>query len=277
VKKVRSFKQLRQDLTALPHVIDIFNKGNLYLADYSQLDDLPLHGNFVFYSPQVLMSSSSNGLKILAILLRSSKLGVQTHLLQPLISSPGRWLYAKMQVAVADSQLHEFAYHLPLHQILENVMLASHNHFGEVGNEQHPLGRLLAPHFEGTLIVNWFSRHTLMRPRDSIVEQTFSVGRKGAAFLASKSSNFSLLHFPSMMERRGFPEGDSKLNYLFRDDGYKLWRALERYVYGVIRDMYVTDRKVMSDTKLQSWLWQSQRRAVWKAFRGIFTQGTNLQ
>ena len=26
VKKVRSFKELRQDLTALPHVIDIFNK-----------------------------------------------------------------------------------------------------------------------------------------------------------------------------------------------------------------------------------------------------------
>ena len=90
--------------------------------------------------------------------------------------------------------------------------------------------------------------HNLSRfpfsPRDSIVEQTFSVGREGAAFLASKSSNFSLLHFPSMMEERGFPEvlsesvfvlmptclmqGDSKLDYLFRDDGYKLWRALER-------------------------------------------------
>ena len=28
-------------------------QDNLYLADYSQLDDLPLRGNFVFYSPQV--------------------------------------------------------------------------------------------------------------------------------------------------------------------------------------------------------------------------------
>ena len=28
-------------------------QDDLYLADYSQLDDLPLRGNFVFYSPQV--------------------------------------------------------------------------------------------------------------------------------------------------------------------------------------------------------------------------------
>ena len=32
-------------------------KDNLYLADYSQLDDLPLHNNFVFYSPQVAPTS----------------------------------------------------------------------------------------------------------------------------------------------------------------------------------------------------------------------------
>ena len=71
-------------------------QDDLYLADYSQLDDLPLRGNFVFYSPQVataiysiilsfqfesqkslqvLMTSSSGSLKILAILLRSSKPG----------------------------------------------------------------------------------------------------------------------------------------------------------------------------------------------------------
>ena len=49
-------------------------------------------------------------------------------------------------------------------------------------------------------------RDFLFSPRDSIVEQTFSVGREGAAFLASKSSNFSLLHFPSIMEERGFPK-----------------------------------------------------------------------
>ena len=29
-------------------------QGELYLADYSQLDQLPLQPNFVFYSPQVL-------------------------------------------------------------------------------------------------------------------------------------------------------------------------------------------------------------------------------
>ena len=74
-------------------------------------------------SLQVLMTSSSGGLQILAILLRSSKPGdvhqdhwplyqerhpkkppspscpgVTSHLLEPSSSPPGRWLYAKMQV-----------------------------------------------------------------------------------------------------------------------------------------------------------------------------------
>ena len=31
-----------------------FVQGDLYLADYSQLDQLPLQPNFVFYSPQVV-------------------------------------------------------------------------------------------------------------------------------------------------------------------------------------------------------------------------------
>ena len=48
--------------------------------------------------------------------------------------------------------------------------------------------------------------HWTSSPKDSIVEQTFSVGREGAAALGLASSNFSLLHFPNMMEDRGFPE-----------------------------------------------------------------------
>jgi len=125
VRRVQNLEELRENLILVPGVIDIFNKGDLYMADYSQLDDLPRQPNFVFYSPQVLMASSSDGLRILAILLRSSSPGVNSHLLQPSLSPPGRWLYAKMQVAVADNQLHEFAFHLPLHQMLETVQLSS--------------------------------------------------------------------------------------------------------------------------------------------------------
>ena len=67
------------------------------MADYSDLDSLPLNRNFVFYSPQVLPASTSSltlsqvllalsprgSLQLLAILLRTDKLGVQTHLLTP--------------------------------------------------------------------------------------------------------------------------------------------------------------------------------------------------
>ena len=88
--------------------------------------------------------------------------------------------------------------------------------------------------------------HWISSPKDSIVEQTFSVGREGAAALGLASSNFSLLHFPNMMEDRGFPEviffsfvvliflcffqGGDKLRYHFRDDGFRLWTALKRLI-----------------------------------------------
>ena len=41
---------------------------------------------------------------------------------------------------------------------------------------------------------------------DSIVEQTFSVGREGAVALGAANFNFSILDFPNLMEERGFPE-----------------------------------------------------------------------
>ena len=163
-------------------------------------------------------------------------------------------------------------------------------------------------------------------PRDSIVEQTFSVGREGAAFLASKSSNFSLLHFPSMMEQRGFPEVLSFLVCLCFDASMsnagrqQTWLSfprwwlqtmessrevviknidksqeyssqgmsmgssgtctiqIERYVvFTAIQSRWLSNTRwcLTQDCKLG--LWQSLRRAVWQAFRGVFTQGTNLQ
>ena len=48
--------------------------------------------------------------------------------------------------------------------------------------------------------------HFAFSPKDSIVEQTFSVGREGAIALGGANFNFSLLNFPKMMEDRGFPE-----------------------------------------------------------------------
>lgn len=183
--------------------------------------------------PQVLLAASLTGeLELLAILLHTRLPGVASHLLispsaaRPDVALPGRWLYAKMLVAAADAQvglpsppaqMHEFGHHLPLHFLLEAVALAAHNSFGQVsaprpcgdlgvqGEDQHPLGALLAPHLSGTILINWVGRHTLLKEHDSIVEQAFSVGLSGALALSS-SYNFSQLDLPATLAERGLDQ-----------------------------------------------------------------------
>ena len=53
---------------------------------------------------------------------------------------------------------------------------------------------------------------------------------------------------------------------------------IERYVvFTTIQSRWHSNTRWCLIQNCNLGLWQSQRRAVWKAFRGIFTQGTNLQ
>ena len=108
----------------------LFQKKKLFLADYSFLDALPLHRNFVFYSPQVLFFLNSKGsLELFAIHLRTNK-----HQLSHVItkqSSPNKLLFAKMHAAVADAQSHEFVFHLRIHLMVETIAIARNNYLGK--------------------------------------------------------------------------------------------------------------------------------------------------
>jgi hypothetical protein len=61
---VRSLSELHKDLQNLEVQIEgqalsvnqFLAENKLFLADYSELDRIPLHRNFVFYSPQVLLN-----------------------------------------------------------------------------------------------------------------------------------------------------------------------------------------------------------------------------
>ena len=138
IRKVRSLKEINKDLRNL--VVEykgvtystngLFQNKKLFLVDYSDLDMLPLHRNFVFYSPQVLLSLNEEGsLELFAIHLRTNK-GQPSHVMTKL-SPPNKLLFAKMHVAVADSQIHEFAHHLRIHLMVESMVIARNNHLGK--------------------------------------------------------------------------------------------------------------------------------------------------
>lgn len=69
---------------------------------------------------------------------------------------------------LADSQVHEFRHHLSLHLMLEAVAVARHNSL-----TGHPVGRLLAPHTQGTVLINFYARQTLISQVNSQVDSMF--------------------------------------------------------------------------------------------------------
>jgi len=255
IKKVQSLTELHQDIryhrinhegVTLSTETLLLNQ-KLFLVDYSFLDSISLYKDLVFYSPQVLLYLNNRGsLELFGILLRTNK-GPRSHIMTRL-SPPNKFLFAKMHVALADAQAHEFVQHLPIHLMMESVAIARNNYLGG-----HLIGKLLEPHLQGTIVINFYARHTLIREYDSNIDHMFSVGRAGAVKLLSNNMNFKNLNFPKIMTEKGFPEDESDgvRNFFYRSDGYKLWNIFSRYVSSIVYRAYLSDTAVISDNQIQ--------------------------
>ena len=139
IKKVQRLTELQKDIRYLKinhkggtiSTETLLLKQKLFIVDYSFLDSIPLYKNCVFYSPQVLLYLNNRGsLELFAILLRTNK-GPRSHVMTR-DSPPNKFFFAKMHVALADAQTHEFVYHIPIHLMIEAVTIASHNYLGKL-------------------------------------------------------------------------------------------------------------------------------------------------
>ena len=57
-------------------------------------------------------------------------------------------------------------------------------------------------------------------------------------------------NFPKDIESRDVADIP---NYYYRDDGLKLWHAIQGYVQEIINIFYETDKEVEEDKELQDW------------------------
>ena len=139
IRKVSSLNDLHPDIRSLEisfqgftHTTKtLFHENKLFMADYSFLDSIPLHQDFVFYSPQVLLYlNERGGLELFAIHLRTNK-GPRSHVMTQL-SPPNKFLFAKMHVALADAQSHQFVHHLAIHLMMESAAIARNNFLGKI-------------------------------------------------------------------------------------------------------------------------------------------------
>lgn len=250
------------------------NDGRVYLADYQILKEI-VPGTVdtkVKGKPETLQKYSFAPLALFAIapgncpgrLLTPIAIQCNQDAGSPIFTPPSleasegerlAWRMAKTVVQIADGNYHELISHLGrTHLWIEPIALGTYRRLGT----EHPLGKLLLPHFEGTFFINNAAAKSLISP-DGIVDkllfgtiqssvQLSVKGAKGYPF----SFNDSML--PQTFAARGVDDRQKLPDYPYRDDALLIWHAIHDWVEAYLQLFYKDDHAVRNDGKLQAWL-----------------------
>ncbi|KAI0566640.1 Lipoxygenase [Gracilaria domingensis] len=250
-----------------------------------------------FYAPFVAFYVKSDGqLGVLGIILTRHTDGKKNEVYneETCKETPNTYIFAKMHVACADNQMHQFYAHLGrCHLVFEPFGVALRNIFklGTAEAQQHIVGKLLGPHFRDHLAINWLARNTLVAHGEDVIpftEAGFALGAKGGlVLLGMQYSKWRLSDqaFPQQLRNRGFdPYGNDKLQYYYRDDGMMVWNAMKNYVDLAIRLWYnqpddaQLDEAIANDEVLKSWCKEMRdvERAAVESFPACFKSSKEL-
>ena len=121
--------------------------------------------------------------------------------------------------------------------------------------DAHPVCRLLLPHYRYTIGINSAARLKLIN-KGGIIDETFSIGGKGKVELLRRAYNVYDVRGADIkysVQQRQVDDDKLLPNYYYRDDGIKIWDAIESYVRKIINHFYKHDKDVKEDEELQSW------------------------
>eukprot|EP00038_Savillea_parva_P002296 m.112944 g.112944 ORF g.112944 m.112944 type:complete len:1353 (-) comp10791_c0_seq1:100-4158(-) len=232
-------------------------RGLLFSADYGVLESIPTEAGRVVYSPILLLRRDGHRLLPMVIqLTRYADNPARNRQFYP--DDSKTWLFAKMIVANADAIHHEMSTHLALtHLVMEPIVIGFHRQL----KASHPIFKLMVPHFRQTIAINELGRKTLLSPTDSIIGNVVGTGITGALYFMQKQYkawNFTESAFPHDLARRGFHEvapessNDHLPGFFYRDDGFRIWHAIEAYIGSVLKTAGYDNDTVKGDKELQA-------------------------
>lgn len=235
---------------------DLLAEKRLYYVDYPHLaDDLVqrhLRPRVHLAAPTCYFWVDDQGsLLPLAIRLKPATVKELNPVFTPL-SPYYDWMMARSHVQCADAHVHEGTYHLlETHLVSGAVALALYRNV----HPDHPLRQLLDPHYEYTLAINELATGGLIA-KGGTIDTALAAGVDGtlnAARMHYAKWSFFERTLEADLAERGVDEPDALPFYYYRDDGQRVYEALEGYVRSILSLWYRQDRDVAEDPELRAW------------------------
>jgi arachidonate 15-lipoxygenase len=226
----------------------------LYMVDYHGQEPT-VNGTFpeqqkYGFQPSALFAVAPGSDKLVPVAVQCSRDPGRSDVVMP--GDGEAWQVAKSIVQVADGNFHELVAHLGrTHLTIEPIVVATKRMLPD----HHPVRRLLDPHFEGTLFINWAAGAFLTAPKnfvDKILSGTIDADRTQAVLVtSSRSWNDSFL--PVWLAAQGTDDPAKLPHYPFRDDALLLWHAIGDWTTAYTAASYADDGAVKGDASLQAW------------------------
>ena len=175
-----------------------------------------------------------------------------------------KWKIAKFITNSICAVQHESVAHLgACHLTVEPIVVATHRQL----TAQHPLMKLLLPHFRFTIEINDSALHSLIIPGGvvaTVIGPTIESTRKllVKAWDAWRWDE----HIPdNLFKLRGV---DMLPDFPFRDDTLLLWQAIKKFVSAYVQAYYPDDLSVANDYEVQGWV-NELVSPLYAGFRGL--------
>ncbi|AEO63144.1 uncharacterized protein THITE_120952 [Thermothielavioides terrestris NRRL 8126] len=185
------------------------------------------------------------------------------------------WRYAKTCAQVTDWTRHELGVHLTLAHFVEEAIIVATNRTVPM---DHPVYRLLHPHWSKTLSLNAAGRSTLVP--QLAVEVVGISPAQCYSFLRDAYDTYDFVgsYVPNDLRRRGFPDTQEGLshpryrNYAYAKNALGLWTALRAYVDAMLRIRFPDDASVAADGHVQAWAAEMRGPARMPSFPELRTR-----
>ncbi|XP_069502553.1 polyunsaturated fatty acid lipoxygenase ALOX15B-like isoform X1 [Ambystoma mexicanum] len=228
-------------------------KGNIYIVDHKMMEGLRanvLNGKQQYMAAPLCLFYRTPKDEVIPLAIQLNQTpGSETPLFLP-SDNEWDWILAKIWVRSTSFAFHQAVSHfLRTHVFAEVFCLATLRQLPMA----HPLYKLLVPHLRYTLQINVLARERLIGPGGAFDKNT-AVGIAGIAELIKRDMEtlkYSTLCLPENLQSR---EVESLPHFYYRDDGMKIWLAIESYVSGIVDYYYKSEESIQKDPELQAWV-----------------------